>query len=166
MLHPGKIQFTVENSHVASNTGDLVRARSVLEHRALPVKVWLLLLFGLSVLRSTGALACASFVSPVVFGNGFSCRWRSWAGACGRVRFRPRSRRVQSSPRRLPILEPEFSQPICSGSARHESSRVVLPLGAWSSHRINTDGMIDRVLSREKRLRRKKRLLLSRQFIF
>jgi len=30
-LHPGKIQFTVENSHLASNTGDLVRARSVFD---------------------------------------------------------------------------------------------------------------------------------------
>jgi hypothetical protein len=36
-LRLGKRTFTLKHSHVASMKGDLVRARSVFKHRALPV---------------------------------------------------------------------------------------------------------------------------------
>src|SRR6266853_6735245 len=74
-LRAGGRAFTFNSSHFASNQGDLVRARSVLKHRALPVRLWFV----------TSSFS-GSLVLPLLtasFCIEFSGRWRSWAGACG-----------------------------------------------------------------------------------
>jgi len=40
LLHRRIGAYSFRNSHVASFVGDLVRARSVRKHRALPVRFW------------------------------------------------------------------------------------------------------------------------------
>jgi hypothetical protein len=99
-LRQGMGAYSFVLSHISClHAGGVVRARSVLMHRALPVRVsaianscWRFVVISSFWVCEARAIWPVPFVFPEVSGNGFSCRWRSWAGVGGRVRFRLRSR--------------------------------------------------------------------------
>jgi hypothetical protein len=96
------------------------------------------------------AISSVPFVFHEVWSNGFSYRWRFWAGVDGRVQHLRGSRGGPSCLQQSRILAPGFSQPTCSDSRRHGLYQASLPPVVWSSHPFNPMVRIVIFLSTEK----------------